>query len=106
MLKSRILDQSNQEIILEIKRSNDQISELKTVVDSLMSSYGGLQQDYTSLQIAYTSLQQSQNSSQRNYSLMSSEVELLKASNQETVPWNIRGIIVIHYAIGVRIQKF
>ncbi|CAC5385131.1 unnamed protein product [Mytilus coruscus] len=64
-LKLKTLDQSNQEILLDIKRSNDEIMELKTSVESLKKA----NED------------------------MKVEMNKLKTSQEDTVPWNIRAQI-------------
>lgn len=62
-LKVKILDQSNQEIILDIKRSNDEIIDLKKSVEYLKKA----NED------------------------MAVEVTKLRTYQEDTVPWNIRG---------------
>lgn len=62
-LKVKILNQTNQEIILNIRRSNDEIINLKKSVESLKKA----NED------------------------MSIEVNKLKLSHKDTVPWNIKG---------------
>ncbi|CAC5378634.1 unnamed protein product [Mytilus coruscus] len=64
-LKVKILDQTNQEIMLDIKRSNSEIMELKMSVESLKKA----NED------------------------MKIEVKKLKTSQEDTVPWNIRAQI-------------
>lgn len=69
-LKVKILDQNSREIILEIKRSNDEIKELKMSMESLKKA----NED------------------------MSTEVKKLEMSLKDTVPWNIRGkYLTINY---------
>ncbi|CAG2185181.1 unnamed protein product [Mytilus edulis] len=64
-LKVKTLDQSSREIILEIKRSNDEIKELKKSMESLKI----FNED------------------------MSTEMKKLEMSLKDTVPWNIRAEI-------------
>ncbi|CAC5388467.1 unnamed protein product [Mytilus coruscus] len=64
-LKVKILDQTNQEIILNIKRSNNEIMELKDSVESLKKANDD----------------------------MTVEMNKLKLSYEDTVPWNIRAQI-------------
>ncbi|XP_052103345.1 uncharacterized protein LOC127736784 [Mytilus californianus] len=61
-LKTKILDQTNQEIMLDIKRSNGEIMELKKSFESLMK----INED------------------------MTVQMNKLKTSQKDTVPWNIR----------------
>ncbi|XP_052059417.1 uncharacterized protein LOC127700019 [Mytilus californianus] len=71
-LKVKILDQTNQEIMLDIKRSNDEIFELKKSVESLNKSVKGLKRAKKALTV---------------------KVKKLKTSQEDTVPWNIRAQI-------------
>ncbi|XP_076080029.1 uncharacterized protein LOC143050800 [Mytilus galloprovincialis] len=48
-LKTKILDQTNQEIMLDIKRSNDEIRELKQSVDSLKTANADLTEEVEKL---------------------------------------------------------
>ncbi|CAG2185172.1 unnamed protein product [Mytilus edulis] len=51
-LKVKTLDQSNHEIILDIKRSNDEILELRKSVESLQKANDDLAKDVTKLKVA------------------------------------------------------
>lgn len=62
-LKVKILDKSSREIILEIKRSNDEIQKLKKSMESL----------------------------KRANEDMAVDVKKMKMSHEDTVPWNTRG---------------
>ncbi|CAG2255416.1 unnamed protein product [Mytilus edulis] len=62
-LKVKTLDQSNKEIMLDIKRSHKEIIEMKKSVESLKKSN----------------------------EIMTVEMNKLKLSYEDTVPWNIRG---------------
>lgn len=48
-LKTKILDQTNQEIMLDIKRSNDEIRELKQSVESLKTANADLTEEVEKL---------------------------------------------------------
>ncbi|VDI16332.1 Hypothetical predicted protein [Mytilus galloprovincialis] len=71
-LKVKILDQTNQEIMLDIKRSNGEIMELKKSYESLNKSVKGLK---------------------RAKKALTKKVKKLKTSQEDTVPWNIRAQI-------------
>ncbi|XP_076075658.1 uncharacterized protein LOC143046398 isoform X2 [Mytilus galloprovincialis] len=71
-MKVKILDQTNQEIMLDIKRSNGEIMELKKSYESLNKSVKGLK---------------------RAKKALTKKVEKLKTSQEDTVPWNIRAQI-------------
>ncbi|CAG2186877.1 unnamed protein product [Mytilus edulis] len=70
LLRTKILDQTNREIMMDIKRSNDEIKELKESFASLKRSHDELQVDHAE---------------------MTKEVKRLKTLQDDTVPWNIRG---------------
>ncbi|CAG2229842.1 unnamed protein product [Mytilus edulis] len=69
-LKSKTLDQTNREIMLEIRRSNSEMIQLRESLDSLRRSHDVLQDDHIE---------------------MTKEVNRLKISAKDTIPWNIRG---------------
>lgn len=69
-LRTKVLDQTNKEIMIDIKRSNDEIKELKESLHSLNISHEVLKADHAE---------------------MNEEVKMLKTSQDDTVPWNIRG---------------
>ncbi|XP_063426829.1 uncharacterized protein LOC134710404 [Mytilus trossulus] len=69
LLRTKILDQTNREIMMDIKRSNDEIKELKESFASLKRSHDELQVDHAE---------------------MTKEVKRLKHLQVDTVPWNIR----------------
>lgn len=62
-LKTKYLDQTNVEIMMDIKRSKDEINDLKISFQNL----------------------------KRSHSSMEREMEILKASQQDPVPPNVRG---------------
>lgn len=57
---------------MDIKRSNNEIKELKDSLDSLKQSHVALQVDHAE---------------------MTKEVQRLKTCQEDTVPWNVRGKI-------------
>ncbi|CAC5411860.1 unnamed protein product [Mytilus coruscus] len=69
LLKTRTLDQTNTEIMIDIKRSNDKMEELKKL---------------------FANLKRSNNELQGNHAEMKKEVKRLKNARDDTVPWNIR----------------
>lgn len=76
-LKTKALDQTNLEIIMDIKHSNNEIQELKEALKSLKRSHSEMMKSHEILQ-----------NDQRN---VKNEMEVLKTSQMETVPWHIRG---------------
>lgn len=69
-LKTKTLDQTNTEIMMDIKRSNDEIKGLKESLNSLKQSHEALQY---------------------NHAEMTKEIQRLKTCQEDTVPWNVRG---------------
>lgn len=55
-LRTKVLDQTNQEIMVDIRRANQEIKNLK-----------------------------------KSHEVMNEEVKMLKACQDDTVPWNVRG---------------
>ncbi|XP_071181368.1 uncharacterized protein [Mytilus edulis] len=78
-LKVKILDQSNQEIMLEIKQSQEKIKELNQTVDILGAEHSKVTENLRKLQVSHITLQTEH----------SEVTELLK----DPIPWNIRGQI-------------
>ncbi|XP_052106730.1 uncharacterized protein LOC127739169 [Mytilus californianus] len=72
ILKTKILDQSNQEIMLGIKHSNDEIMELKKANEDMSVEVKKMKTTNED---------------------MTEEVKKLKISHEDTVPWNIRAQI-------------
>ncbi|XP_063426472.1 uncharacterized protein LOC134710178 [Mytilus trossulus] len=68
-LRTKTLDQTNREIMMDIKRSNEEIRELRESLDSLKRSHEVLQ---------------------NNHIEMTKEVKRLKSVQNDTVPWNVR----------------
>ncbi|CAG2206197.1 unnamed protein product [Mytilus edulis] len=68
-LKVKILDQSNKEIMLDIKSSYNEIKEMKESVESLKKAN----------------------------EVMTVEMKKLKLSYEDTVPWNIRGKYIFNH---------
>ncbi|XP_071150273.1 uncharacterized protein [Mytilus edulis] len=71
-LKTKTLDQTNTEIMMDIKRSNDEIKGLKESLNSLKQSHEALQD---------------------NHAEMTKEIQRLKTCQEDTVPWNVRARI-------------
>ncbi|XP_071178364.1 uncharacterized protein [Mytilus edulis] len=78
-LKVKILDQSNQEIMLEIKQSQEKIKELGQTVENLGTEHLEVTENLRKLQVSHSTLQTEH----------SKVTELLK----DPIPWNIRGQI-------------
>ncbi|CAG2234006.1 unnamed protein product [Mytilus edulis] len=80
-LKVKILDQSNQEIMLEIKQSLEEMKELKHTLDNLEIEHSSVSENLRELQTSHNTLQ----------------TEHLKAmeSWKDPIPWNIRGIFIL-----------
>ncbi|XP_063426833.1 uncharacterized protein LOC134710409 [Mytilus trossulus] len=75
-LKTKPLDQTNQEIMLEIKCSNDEIRELKN--------------SFESLKLSHTKMKKSHELLQENHTNVTKELQKIKSSQTDTVPWNVR----------------
>ncbi|XP_063448382.1 uncharacterized protein LOC134727917 [Mytilus trossulus] len=75
-LKVKILDQSNQEIMLEIKHSQEKIKELGQTVDILGTKHSEVTENLRKLQVSHSSLQTEH----------TEVTELLR----DPIPWNIR----------------
>ncbi|XP_063404203.1 ankyrin-1-like [Mytilus trossulus] len=96
-LKVKILDKSNQEIMLEIKQSQEEMKELRRTMDIENST---MRENLTDLQDSYSTLHMEHSNttkhlidmkdSQRTLQIEHSKVtEILK----DPIPWNIRGQI-------------
>lgn len=83
-MKTRPLDQTNQEIMLDIKRSNDEIRELK-------ESFASLKRSYAEMMKSQELLQESHDSLQEDYVHVTKEMKEMKIFQKDPVPWNIRG---------------
>ncbi|CAG2206831.1 unnamed protein product [Mytilus edulis] len=77
-LKVKILDQSNQEVMLEIKQSQEEMKELKQTMDT------------QNLKVR-KSLEKLKDS----VSCLQAEQSNLTDISKETIPWNIRGILYL-----------
>ncbi|CAG2239458.1 unnamed protein product [Mytilus edulis] len=87
-LKVKILDQSNQEIMLEIKQSQEKIKELSQTVDILGTEHTEVTENLRKLQVSHITLQTEH----------TEVTELLK----DPIPWNIRGMLY-SYRKGCRV---
>ncbi|CAG2253747.1 unnamed protein product [Mytilus edulis] len=83
-LKTKPLDQTNQEIIMDIKHSNNEIRELKESFESLIKSHELLQEHHAEVKKSHEVLQD-------DHRKVTNEMEIMKISQKDTVPWNIRG---------------
>ncbi|CAC5418914.1 unnamed protein product [Mytilus coruscus] len=85
-LKTKPLDQTNQEIMLDVKRSNDEIRELKESFESLKLSH-------TEMKLSHKLLQESNALLQKDYAHVTEKMEEMKIFQKDPVPWNIREVI-------------
>ncbi|XP_076096703.1 uncharacterized protein LOC143067354 [Mytilus galloprovincialis] len=85
-LKVKILDQTNQEIMMDIKRSKDEMLEMKKSVKSLNNSVKSLKRTKKAMTVEVKKLKTTNED-------MTVEVKKLKTSHEDTVPWNIRAQI-------------
>ncbi|CAG2217765.1 unnamed protein product [Mytilus edulis] len=83
-LKTKPLDQTNQEIMMDIKHSNNEIRELKESFKSLIISHELLQKHHAEVKKSHEILQD-------DHRKVTQEMETIKSSQKDTVPWNIRG---------------
>ncbi|CAC5408428.1 unnamed protein product [Mytilus coruscus] len=97
-LRTKTLDQTNKEIMMNIKRSNEEITDLKESLDSLKRSNDVLQCDHVEikrshevLKKAHTEMKRSHEVLQDDHTEMATEVKRLKTIHDDVVPWNIRG---------------
>ncbi|XP_052064357.1 uncharacterized protein LOC127704365 [Mytilus californianus] len=96
-LKTKPLDQTNQEIMIEIKHSNDEIRELKGSLESLKLSHiemkrthDSLQKDYDEGKKVHSLLKEDHERVKKSHALLQEKVENYQ---QDTVPWNVRAQI-------------
>ncbi|CAC5410425.1 unnamed protein product [Mytilus coruscus] len=75
-LKTKPLDQTNQEIMIGIKTSNDEIRELKKILEHL--------------KLSHSEVKKSQDLLQEDHTHVTNEMEKMKTSQEDIVPWNIR----------------
>ncbi|XP_063426087.1 uncharacterized protein LOC134709889 [Mytilus trossulus] len=120
-IKTMPLDQTNQEIIMDIKRSNEEIKGLKKSFRGLKRSQLHMRRSNESQQetnkkvkLAYTLLQKEQKEVKKSHELLqedhkkikesnefikeghikvTKDIEILKTYQEDTVPWNIRARI-------------
>ncbi|XP_063418130.1 uncharacterized protein LOC134700907 [Mytilus trossulus] len=85
-LKVKILDQSNKEIILEIKQSLKEIKELKQTVVNLGMEHSQMTESLIDLQTSHNDLQTSHNTLQTEHSIAMNSLN-------DPIPWNIKELI-------------
>ncbi|CAG2239451.1 unnamed protein product [Mytilus edulis] len=123
-LKVKILDQSNQEIMLEIKRSQEKIKELRQTVDilgtehtevtgnlrKLQDSHSNLQTEHSEVTKNLRKLQDSHSTLQTKHTEVTGNLWKLQDSHstlkrehmevtellKDPIPWNIRGILYLY----------
>ncbi|CAG2204199.1 unnamed protein product [Mytilus edulis] len=81
-LKVKILDQSNQEIMLEIKHSQEEMKELKQIMDILETEHTEVTENLKELQDSYSTLKTEH-----------SKVIDVMAHLKDQIPWNMRGTL-------------
>ncbi|XP_076095787.1 uncharacterized protein LOC143066860 [Mytilus galloprovincialis] len=89
-LKTKPLDQTNQEIMLDIKRSNDEIKGLQKSLKNLKRSHIDLRKSHKILQENHKKVKKSHERLQKDHRKVTEEMEIVKTSQQDTVPWNTR----------------
>ncbi|CAC5412671.1 unnamed protein product [Mytilus coruscus] len=85
-LRTKPLDQTNKEIMINIKHSNNEIRELKESFESLIKSHELLQEHHAEVKKSHEILQD-------DHRKVTQEMETIKTSQKDTVPWNIRARI-------------
>lgn len=87
-LKTKPLDQTIQEIMIDIKRSNDEIKELNKSVTTLKRQHKDMSKSYKLLKENNKKVKKSH---EKDHANMTKKMEIMKTSQQDTVPWNTRG---------------
>ncbi|VDI34200.1 uncharacterized protein MGAL_10B050263 [Mytilus galloprovincialis] len=82
-LKEKILDQSNHEIVLEIKQSLKEMKELRKTIDILGTEHAKVTENLRELQSSYSTLKTSQNT------LQAEHIEV-RESLKDPIPSNIK----------------
>ncbi|CAG2220657.1 unnamed protein product [Mytilus edulis] len=90
-LKTKPLDQTNQEIMMNIKHSYKEIRELKESFESLKMSHTKMIKSHEMLQQENTKVKKSHETLQDDQRKVTAEMEKVKTSQKDTVPWNVRG---------------
>lgn len=92
-LRTKTLDQSNKEIMMDIKRSVEGNKQLKVSLESMKRSHEDMTMESKMLKKSNTD--------------MTIEIKKLKKSHEDTVPWNIRGktkvtvvMLITYHLIG------
>lgn len=76
-MKTKPLDRTNQEIMIDIKHSNNEIREL--------------QESFKSLKLSHSEMKKYHEFLQENHAVVTKELEEINISQKDVVPWNIRG---------------
>ncbi|XP_071181366.1 uncharacterized protein [Mytilus edulis] len=99
-LKVKILDQSNQEIMLEIKQSQEKIIELGHTVENFGMEHSEVTENLRKLQVSHSSLQTDHSEVTGNLRKLQVSHSTLQTEHTEVtellkdpIPWNIRGQI-------------
>ncbi|CAG2203167.1 unnamed protein product [Mytilus edulis] len=90
-LKTKPLDQTNQEIIMDIKHSNNEIRELKESFKSLKLSHTKMMKSHELLQEHHEKVKKSHETLQEDHRKVTNEMKVMKTIQMDTVPLNIRG---------------
>ncbi|XP_052106905.1 uncharacterized protein LOC127739284 isoform X2 [Mytilus californianus] len=82
-LKAKPLDQTNQEIMIDIKRLMKSVRNLKRSHIDMRKSHDLLQENHKKVKKSHELLQD-------DHRKVTKEMEIMKTSQQDTVPWNTR----------------
>ncbi|CAG2239192.1 unnamed protein product [Mytilus edulis] len=96
-LKVKILDQSNQEIMLEIKQSQEEMKELRRTMDiensTIRENLRDLQDSHSTLQTEHSSTTKNLIDLKDSHSTLQIEHSKVTEILKDPIPWNIRGQI-------------
>ncbi|XP_076078809.1 uncharacterized protein LOC143048825 [Mytilus galloprovincialis] len=96
-LKVKILDQSNQEIMLEIKQSQEEMKELRRTMDiensTIKENLRDLQDSYSTLQTEHSSTTKNLIDLKDSHRTLQNEHSKVTEILKDPIPWNIRGLI-------------
>ncbi|VDI17889.1 Hypothetical predicted protein, partial [Mytilus galloprovincialis] len=96
-LKVKILDQSNQEIMLEIKQSQEEMKELRRTMDiensTIRENLRDLQDSHSTLQTEHSSTTKNLIDLKASHSTLQIEHSKVTEILKDPIPWNIRGQI-------------
>lgn len=91
-LRTKTLDQSNQEIIREINQASKEMQETKREVDTLKMSFNSLKINYTDLNHDHKELIEDYGTLRTDHERMNNAVVELRQTYDDTLPRGLRGI--------------